>query len=295
MKKNSLIIFISWLILLPTNVNAAPITFNTALPISAGMFVYRSQGVFKKISDDPSGMGKDMEVKALVNILGYGVTGDLAIFTVIPYLNKKLTTAAGVKRQTEGLGDISIFSRYTIYKKNRLGQTMRIAPFFGLQLPTGEDQTHDSLGIIPNTVQLGSGSLDPFGGIAITRENLGYSLDGQISYKNNRKANGFKFGDEVKLDASLQYKLIEIINKNTIPDYLYGVIESNFIYKAKNKTNGIKDQNSGGMQIYLTPGVQYATKRTVLEAVIQLPIFQNLNGTALKNDYTLRAGIRLNF
>ena len=45
----------------------------------------------------------------------------------------------------------------------------------------------------------------------------------------------------------------------------------------------------------LVPGLQYVTKRWIVEAAVQLPIVQYLNGTALENDHIVRAGFRFNF
>jgi hypothetical protein len=47
--------------------------------------------------------------------------------------------------------------------------------------------------------------------------------------------------------------------------------------------------------VFLSPGLQYVTKRWIVEGVVQLPVVQNLHGTALENDYVLRAGFRFNF
>jgi hypothetical protein len=45
----------------------------------------------------------------------------------------------------------------------------------------------------------------------------------------------------------------------------------------------------------LTPTVQYVARKWVLEAGIQIPVSQHLNGSALQNDCILTTGFRLNF
>ncbi len=76
---------------------------------------------------------------------------------------------------------------------------------------------------------------------------------------------------------------------------LYGVLEANFIHQDKNRSAGVEDPNSGGTRLFLVPGLQYVTKRWIVEAAVQLPVVQDLNGTALENDYIVRAGFRFNF
>ena len=43
------------------------------------------------------------------------------------------------------------------------------------------------------------------------------------------------------------------------------------------------------------PGLQYVTKRWIVEAAVQVPVVQDLNGTALEKDTILRGGFRVNF
>lgn len=279
--------------------HAAPETFNTALPVGRGDFVFREQFLYIKASDDPSPADRNLEVLGSISVLGYGATSDLALFGVLPYLDKELdlTTPGGQRmtRSTNGIGDASLFARYTVFQKDLPGRNFRIAPFLGLKLPTGDEGDRDSFGRLPQPLQLGSGSWDPFGGVIATYQTLDYQVDAQLSYKANTKANGFEFGDEFQFDASLQYRLWPRELGAGVPGFLYGVIETNLLHQAKNEISGTNDPNSGSTKLFLSPGLQYVTKRWILEAIVQLPVVQDLNGMTLKDDYSVRAGFRVNF
>lgn len=277
---------------------AAPQTFNTALPVAEGEFVFREQFVYRKATDDPSPADRELQVLGGVSVLGYGVTGDLAVFGVLPYLDKELdaTTPGGrVTRDTSGTADARLFGRYTVYKANAPGRTFRIAPFLGVEMPTGDDNDRDSLGSLPAPLQLGSGSWDGFGGIVLTYQTLDYQIDAQASYTLNTEANNFEFGDEARLDTSLQYRVWPQELDAGTPGFLYAVVEGNIFYMDNNQLNGIKDPNSGGTTLFLSPGLQYVTKRWIIEGIVQLPVSQDLNGTALEDDFIVRAGFRINF
>jgi len=277
---------------------SAPITFNTALPVAEGTFVARQQFVVNQSGDDPSGAARDRTAWAAVSVLGYGVNNDLALFGVVPYVNKQLKLTTGgtrVSRRADGLGDIKFFGRYTIYKNNFKGGNFRIAPFAGIEIPTGKNKRSDALGRLPASVQSGSGSWDPFGGIVLTYQVLDFQIDAQASYKANTAANGFEFGDVARLDGSFQYRLWPRELSGGVPGFLYGVLEANLIHEDKNRMNGIKDFSSGGTRFFLVPGVQYITKRWIVEVAVQLPAIQDLNGTKLENDFVVRAGFRSNF
>jgi hypothetical protein len=279
--------------------DAAPQTFNTALPVGKGDFVFREQFLYIKASDDPSAADRNLEVFGGVSVLGHGVSRDLALFGVLPYLDKELdlTTPGGqrITRGARGVGDAQFFARYTMFQKDGRGSSFRVAPFIGIKLPTGDDDDSDGLARMPQPLQSGSGSWDPFVGVVATYQTLEYEVDTQISYKANTAANGFQFGDEFRHDTSLQYRLLPRELGVGVPGFLYGVIEANLLYQAKNKIGGINDPDSGGTMLFLSPGLQYVTKRWILEAIVQLPVVQDLNGAALEDDYAVRAGFRVNF
>ncbi|MDP3844562.1 MAG: transporter [Oxalobacteraceae bacterium] len=277
---------------------SAPITFNTALPVHEGGYVLREQFVFMKNADDPTPARRDMEVTGLVSVLGYGVTRDFALFGMLPWFDKRLDMRMGgqdITRSKQGFGDLTLLGRYTAYEYNAPGRTFRIAPFLGVKAPTGEDDARDGLGRLPPPVQPGSGSWDLLGGAVLTYQTLDFQVDSQLSYKTNREANGFEFGDVFEADASLQYRLWPRKLGSGVPAFLYGVLEANLVHADKNRVSGTTDPNSGGTTLFLSPGLQYVTKKWIVEAGVQVPVAQNLHGTALKNDYVFTTGFRINF
>ncbi|MBX9812164.1 MAG: transporter [Burkholderiales bacterium] len=277
---------------------SAPITFNTALPVHEGGMVWREQFIYDKNSRDSSPANRDMKVSGLVSVLGYGVTRDVALFGMLPYLDKRLDMDRGgqrVTRSDQGIGDLTLFGRYTAYQSDVPGRTFRVSPFLGVKAPTGRDNAQDGLGRLPSPIQPGTGSWDALGGVVATYQTLAYQIDSQLSYNANREANGFRFGNVAKLDASFQYRLWPRTLGSGVPAFLYGVLEANLVRVEKNRIGGVDDPNSGGTTLFLSPGLQYVTQKWILEAGIQVPVVQNLNGIALKNNYIFSTGFRVNF
>ena len=277
---------------------SAPITFNTALPVHEGGYVLREQFMYMKIADDPTPSQRDMRVSGVMSVLGYGVTPDFALFGMLPWFDKRLDMSMGGQYLTSrksGVGDLTLLGRYTAYQYDAPGRTLRIAPFLGVKAPTGEDNARDGFGRLPPPVQPGSGSWDALGGAIATYQTLNFQIDGQVSYKANRKANGFRAGDVAELDGSLQYRLWPSSLGSGVPAFLYGVLEANLIHSAKDNSGGIADPNSGGTTLFITPGLQYVTRKWIVEAGVQIPVVKNLNGTALKNNYVFTTGFRINF
>jgi len=290
---------VAGLIGLAVPAQAGPITFSSALPVADGMSILRSQVKLVRKSGDATSAGRVLNVTAAPVVLAYGATPKLALFGVLPYVDKRLDITMGgarIRRDAQGIGDALFFARYTMIQVDRPGKTLRIAPFAGLKTPTGSHNRRDAFGLVPRILQPGSGSWDPFLGVALTRQTLDWEFDAAARYRFNTEASGFTFGDEARADASFQYRVLPwTLKSGGVPSFVYAVLESNLIWNGKNRSLGVTAPNSGGLTWNLAPGLQYVTSRLILETAIQIPVVQNLNGTALESDWVWTAGFRWNF
>lgn len=279
---------------------AAANTFNTALPVAEGQYLWREQLVLRECSDDGPG-DREVSVQALVSVLGYGVTSKLALFGVVPwFFNRELdvTTPMGrVGRDTGGIGDISLFGRYTLYQNDFTGGTFRLAPLFGVTAPTGDDNDRDGLGELPRPLQAGDGAWDGFIGLVITYQTLQYQVDAQLLYRENGRHDGFARGDETRFDASLQYRIwpYSLTGMSGTPGFVYALLESNLIHRESDQISSGTDADSGGTQWLLAPGLQYVSRSWIVEGTVQLPVAEDPNGDAIEDDYIVRVGFRRNF
>ncbi len=278
-------------------VMAAPITFNTALPVAKGGFIIREQLLHRSFKGDSSSLDRDLEVNGLVSVLGYGVTPKFAVFAALPYLDKTMNVTVNgrrANRSSEGFGDLKLFGRYTVYQRDARSQTFRLGVFGGVNAPTGDDNKTDSLGRLPIPLQSGTGAWDAFAGVVATYQTLDFQVDAQLSAERNGDANDFEAGDDIRADVSFQYRLLPNALSADTQSFLYGVLEVTALNQNKNRVAGMSDPNSGGTTVYLTLGIQYVTRKYILEAALQIPIEQNLHGTALETDYVFTAGFRVN-
>ena len=275
---------------------SAPITFNTALPVHEGGWVLRE--IYLKLADDPTPARREMRVAGVVSVLGYGLTRDLALFGMLPWFDKRLDMRAGAaegRRDARGFGDLGVVGRYTVLERNAPGRTFRVAPFVGVKAPSGRDDARDRRGRLPPPLQPGSGTWDVLGGVVATWQTLDVQLDAQASYQANGEAHDFQAGDVARLDGSLQYRLWPRRLAGGVPAFLYGVLEANLVHAARDRIGGDRDPDSGGTTLFVSPGLQYVTRKWIAEAGVQIRVVQNLNGAALGHDYGVSAGFRINF
>ncbi len=275
---------------------AAQITTNTALPVTEGRGIFRVQSkVLRATGGGP--MDRELTAYAVPLIGVYGATPQWTLFAVAPLLRKRLdvTTPQGrVTRGPTGLGDARMFARYTVWQQNRSGQTIRLAPLAGLEVPTGRSDDADQLGRLPQPLQLGSGSWDPFFGLVFTWQTLQWQVDVSPVYEVNTEANDFEFGDEARLDVASKYRLWTHERSGRVPGFVYANLETNLVWQGENKMNGQENPDSGGTTWFVAPGLQYITRRVVVEGAVQLPAVQDRTGSALAEDFITTLSLRVN-
>ena len=257
---------------------AAPITFNTALPVSDGEVILREQFVFTNAS------GSDVDVDAFtaLTVGGYGITPKWSVFGVLP-LTHINTDIGGVNTDTFGLGDTVLFSRFEIFRRDNRGATTRIAPLVGVRVPTGEDG------------ETGDGSVDIFGGLIATVATTDFNFGTQLVYTANREADGVEAGDTVAFDASLQYRAWPRKLSAETTGFLFAVLEGNITWQDDTRFDGLTDPDTSGTRFSLSPGIQYVTQRWIVDLAVTIPVADSFNNDSIGPDYSVLTSIRINF
>lgn len=275
---------------------AVPINSNIGLTPYKGQLIVRTQTRFTRKTDDSSGQNRKLDVFSVPVVGVYGITAKASVLVNVPLIYKDLRTSAGTHRGDEGAGDITVLGKYRIYTRNYMGATSRFSLIGGLELPTGDDDESDSQGLLPQTLQLGSGSVDFIVGGAYTFQSLDEEWDADFKYKFNQEANNFRFGNEFNYDVAYQKRFWPWeLPERGIYSQWNGVLEFNGIYKERNELGGRDVFSSGGNTLFISPGIQFASQRMIFEFSFQYPILQDLKGNQLETDYTLALSLRYNF
>jgi len=279
---------------------AIPINNNTALTAHKGEVIIREQIRYTRKSDDPSVLNRTEDKIVIPNVIVYGVTEKFNLFGIYPivYRDVDLETGTGrISRETAGFGDLTLLAKYLFWKIDRKSETLRANVIGGLEFPTGNTSEDDSLGKYPRNIQVGKGSWNPIAGSVFTWQTLRQQVDVALTYQFNTEGHGFEFGDFFKHDFSYQLRVFPwtLSDKKGVPTYLNLVAEANGIWKQKAKSRGSKIDASGGYTLFLSPGIQLVAKRFIVEASIQLPVIQSLNGEQPETKFVLAGGIRIQF
>ena len=73
------------------------------------------------------------------------------------------------------------------------------------------------------------------------------------------------------------------------------ILELNGEARSRQKIAGVRDPNSGGNLVYLSPGVRFGPERWSASFSFGVPILQNLNGTQHETDWRMLAGVGTSF
>ena len=280
---------------------AGPITTISATPVSQGKLPVSIQADFNdfdSFSDhEMSGYAEDGEhvhsIDSLFHLsLGiyYGITDDFSFGVKVPYIKLSNIREAHDEEPEEvhdrgdsqGIGDIILSGQYRFL--NLKESNLESSLVFGLKLPTGKTGETDSHGEkFEAEFQPGSGSWDPMIGLAATKRFGLLSLDASILYNfGTEGSQDTNLGDTFLYNLALSYRVLQK-GKGSLDL----ILEANGEWIEKQEISGVKDENSGGNTVFVSPGMRFTYDNKWSGYVsVGLPAIQDLNG--IQNDLTIR-------
>ena len=187
---------------------------------------------------------------------------------------------------TNGLGDTSIVARYQGFTP-----LANLGVQFGLKFPTGKFTDTFNSGpmqgmAIDRGLQNGTGTTDAILGVyyfgSFTPE-LDYfaQIQGDQPFE---ARDGFRPSTSVVTSTGVGYKLNSWIKPQ---------LQVNYKYESRESGENADRPNSGGNIIALTPGINFAASQKLnVYALVQIPVFQEVNGYQLEPRQVYSVGIR---
>lgn len=271
-----------------------------------------TQTVLNDFMMTPVEMTMDMQMVGVMR----GITDDFTVMGMIPYVKKEMTMqnrmGARGTTTTEGLGDIKVSGIYVL--KDGRGEGLnhraydRLHLNFGLGLPTGSVDERGSTLMGSNSklgyaMQLGTGTFDPSLGITYTTFFGDWSAGAQAMYTKRvgRNNQGYTVGDMAHMTGYVArmiapaWSLSGRLNATWWDDFEGRDDELNAMMSPGNRA----DLRSG-KRVEALAGINYihqegylAGNRLALE--VGAPVYESLDGPALKQDYRFTLGWQLSF
>ncbi len=267
------------LLLLPAaaaSLFGSPATFVTALPVAKDQLLVR-------FNAQPTFATRQFHGVQFPVTVGYGLSSRWGLFTNINQGFGSLMqyTAAGkVRFSSGGSNDTLFYARYTLYKRDKPKSTFRIAPLAGAFLPSGDNTLRGPSALLPKALQTGSGTVDPYFGVATGFNNLRIGTAADCTYRYNPVTNtGLSPGSQFRADAQFEVKLYPVhMPEEGLPKLIIFSVESNYVQDSKDHVSGLVSSNSGGRIVRQDAVLELSTLHWQIGLGAQLPLMQDLPG-----------------
>ncbi len=219
--------------------------------------------------------------------VGYGLTRDLSVYIEPTYKVKEMEMPHGgthlMKEDSSGVGDTDVLARYRFRKKDREDGSCQQALLIGIKLPTGAWNLEENGTRLMDMVQPGTGSVDYRAGLATTHRKGKFTLDGDVIYTfKTENQEDYKFGNLLSYDLAGLYQISDT----------YLMLELNGRLAEKNEIDGEKDDDTGGHQMFINPGISHHIMPNVMLMLsVQIPVYTDMNGDAQKTNYHAMGGV----
>jgi len=246
--------------------------------------------------------------------VGYGATDDLTIGFHIPFVvrhgireghSPEGTPEVHVHGTSDGIGDLTLMAQYRFAKLEK--HLVHGAFLLGVKTPTGSTDAKDREGEkFEAEFQPGSGSWDPVFGVAATKPVGPVSVDANLFYTLSTEGT-----QDTTLGDLLNYNLAVSWRWDPHHSHASGdtgghashthhsidlVLEANGEWREKEEAGGVKDENSGGNILFLSPGLRLNLgERWSGFVSVGIPVWDDPNGTQHKTDGRLIFGLNAGF
>ena len=255
----------------------------------------------------------DSLLSVSVNI-AYGVTDDLTLGVSFPYVERDNvreahhdeTTGMGeaeVAGDSSGIGDLNLFGQYRFYHSPDSDYSI----IAGFKAPTGDtDERELEGGLFETEQQPGSGSWDPFFGLAFNRSFDQLGVSGNVLYTIiNEGTQQTDLGDIFNYNVALSYRIFSPEGGHdhhshqhgfNFIDYVDTALEFNGYHRERVDINGETEENSGGHTLYISPGVRIGiAHQWSFYTSAGIPVINDQNGIQSDPDFRVIGGFSFIF
>jgi hypothetical protein len=269
-------------VLFPVCIQAAGISVDAGLTPPEDRWIVRTMGVYMRREKDPTAMDRKMNKYTLNTVLAYGLRPDLTLMLKQPAVYQEMTRNGVISKDT-GVGDLSLIAKYRILRRNTREYTLGLSAIAGLEPPTGTDA-------------FSSETWDFKPGIYISLRRDALASDFNIGYNWNGFSDdgkgGVNPGDELSLDYAIAYQFSFGEEAEVA---LAPVLELSYKHISSDRLNDNKVINTGESVFYISPGLKFTKSSFILEALVQIPTWQDQNGSQTKRGVGYIVGTRFMF
>lgn len=232
----------------------------------------------------------------------YGVSQNLTVSLMVPYVHKVQRTNKFGTRTASGIGDMALFAAYEAISPSSLaGPSVSLG--LGVKFSSGSiEEPGGDQPRLPPAFQVGSGAFDIIPTLSYYQNFDSFSAFGNsfVRIPIDENKFGYKFGNEYELHLGIQYPSsftngkVEFLGS---VDFLYAEhdTDSESILPARLRA-GETVSNTGGTFLSLTPGLRFlATKDLAFQVRFFIAVREDWNGLRAVNVGQVAPDVTLQF
>jgi hypothetical protein len=190
------------------------------------------------------------------------------------------------------LSDVRVSGRYQFpLGAQDPARPQRLGFLFGVKLPTGDtDVENDEGQEAERSLQPGTGTTDGILGAyyQVQLPARGLSFFAQAAYATPFNSHDdYRPGYRTTVDVGMSYQVAEKISL---------LLQLNALWRGRDSGAEAEPEDSGGQFVFVSPGISLNVTRSVqLFGLVQLPVYQDVNGVQLTADWGATAGLGFRF
>lgn len=231
--------------------------------------------------------------------LDYGFDETWGITAVIPVVDRSHTHIHNHRGEQivetwnfTALGDMRVVGRYQTYFGDMSNERAGFAGVTaGLTLPTGATDIANGTGALAErSLQPGTGTTQVVASAyyrqALPIVNSQWYAQAAVQVP-LAESSGYKPGPQWAMDLGYRYDVNDALGVN---------LQLNYVWKGRDAGTEAEPQDSGGRTLALAPGMTWAWSPTAqVYGFVSVPVYQNVNGVQLTADWSVAAGISVQF
>jgi len=223
----------------------------------------------------------------------YGVLNTLQAGAIVPFVFRDLETRMN-RFSASGVGDVTLYAKWRYYRWDDVGKAMNFSLLAGLELPTGRDDVVDDGLRLPADLQPGSASWDPFLGTALTYEPGRWRFNAMALAKRvGQGTHDLNQGDQffAELAAGNRFWLEPYPGP-----FMRADVALRYRREGGDRQGGGSVPSTGGQLLTAAVNWAFRPRPTVdLQVSVEVPIFEEVRGTQLKNVIAVFGALGLRF
>jgi len=244
---------------------------------------------------NPRGVERNRNI--LVLGLAHGLRRGTDVTLLAPFLRTDATFADGmgmVDTDHAALGDISVTLRQRVHHHVWERSAWSTSLLGGTQFPTGDDGERQNGVLLPPELQAGSGSFDPYAGLATTLELDRLRVDSSLFYvRPTEGSQNFESGDVLSASISAGYRVV--MNRYPGPTVsLKGGLR--YRREGRARLDGNMLPSSGRQELACRAAITYHPYPDWdVVVTLELPFYQDVHGSQTGVDYRMLVGLGWRF